>query len=275
MNYEMKQQIKSTILNYLDKVAIPEEEELDWEEIMIEAKASWKNQILEEVGLNDSTDAEKDEFIKNYENEWKNNFIEDEFYFEPNITEDDEILYNSIFQKDGFTIDVNDFFIWLDSKEFNPVLSKEKKSKIKLNCSPTKFKNLLVKFFENKGIIIDDDKHNRITCFITNCFLWSSKYSLKSEGDYTINFFEKKSFVPFIALLLYLSRIDKKIEFKSVTSFSNLLNTELKQNNKNHIGLSNNLRNKITKNLLNKNIIELCKLTGFKNSIEIKTIINN
>jgi hypothetical protein len=81
--------------------------------------------------------------------------------------------------------------------------------------------------------------------------------------------------VPFIALLLYLSRIDKKIEFKSVTSFSNLLNTELKQNNKNHIGLSNNLRNKITKNLLNKNIIELCKLTGFKNSIEIKTIINN
>ena len=41
MTYEIKQQIKSTILNYLNKETISEEEkEMDWEEIMKEAEAS-------------------------------------------------------------------------------------------------------------------------------------------------------------------------------------------------------------------------------------------
>lgn len=271
---EIRQLIKSTILSYLNKETISEEE-LDWKEIMIEAEASWENQVLTEFGLTNSTEDEKREFLKTYIEDWKNSFLEEEYYFEPDISPDDEELFSNILEIENQKIELNNFFTWLDSQEFNSEQSKEKISKIKLNCSPNKFKNLLVKFFENKEIIVDDDKLNRITFFISNCFIWSSKYSFKNKGNETINFLNSKSLIPLISLIIFLNRIDKKIEYKSVTSLANLLNKELKQNNQKHIGLSNNLRNEITKHLLNKNTIELCKLAGFKNSLEIKMFLNN
>lgn len=276
---EIRQLIKYTILNYLNKETISEEKELDWEEIMLEAVASWENQILEEAGLNNSTEDEKREFLKEYQEhkqeQFKNNYLEEEAYFVPDINYNNEELKNNILEIGNQIIEINDFFSWMDSQDFNSASSKEKNLKIKLNCSPTKFKNLLVKFFENKGIIVDDDKHKRITYFITNCFFWSSKYSFKNKGNETINFLDSKSLIPLISLIIFLNRIDKKIEYKSISSLANLLNKELKQNNQKHIGLSNNLRNEITKHLLNKNIIELCKLAGFKNSLEIKMFLNN
>lgn len=273
---EMRQLIKSTILSYLNKETISEEEELDWEEIMIESEASWKNQVLTEFGLNELTENEKRYFLEEYQEQWKNSLLNEEIYFEPDINSNNEELQNNILEIENQKIEINDFFTWLNSQEFNSEESKEKISKIKLNCSPTKFKNLLVKFFENKGVIVDDDKHNRITCFIANCFSWSSKYSFKNKGNETINFLDRKSLMLLISLVIFLNRIkEKKIEFKSTSALANLLNKELKQNNQKHIGLSNNLRNEITKHLLNKNIIELCKLAGFKNPVEIISIINN
>lgn len=271
---EIRQLIKSTILSYLNKETISEEE-LDWKEIMIEAEASWENQVLTEFGLTNSTEDEKREFLKTYIEDWKNSFLEEEYYFEPDISPDDEELFSNILEIENQKIELNNFFTWLDSQEFNSEQSKEKISKIKLNCSPTNFKKLLVKFFENKGVIVDDDKLNRITCFIANCFSWSSKYPFKNKGNETINFLDRKSLMLLISLIIFLNRIDKKIEFKSTTALANLLNNELKQNNQKHIGLSNNLRNEITKHILNKTTIELCKLAGFKNSSEINYIISN
>jgi hypothetical protein len=271
---EIRQLIKSTILSYLNKETISEEE-LDWKEIMIEAEVSWENQVLTEFGLTNSTEDEKREFLKTYIEDWKNSFLEEEYYFEPDISPDDEELFSNILEIENQKIELNNFFTWLDSQEFNSKQSKEKISKIKLNCSPTNFKKLLVKFFENKGVIVDDDKLNRITYFIANCFSWSSKYPFKNKGNETINFLDRKSLMLLISLIIFLNRIDKKIEFKSTTALANLLNNELKQNNQKHIGLSNNLRNEITKHILNKTTIELCKLAGFKNSSEINYIISN
>ncbi len=271
---EIRQLIKSTIFSYLTKETISEEE-LDWEEIMIETEASWENQVLTEFGFNELTENEKRDFLVAYQEQWKNSLLNEEIYFEPDINSDNEELQNNILEIENQKIEINDFFTWLDSQEFNSEQSKEKISKIKLNFSPTNFKKILVKFFENKGVIVDDDKLNRITYFIANCFSWSSKYPFKNKGNETINFLDRKSLMLLISLIIFLNRIDKKIEFKSTTALANLLNNELKQNNQKHIGLSNNLRNEITKHLLNKNIIELCKLTGFKNSVEIKSLINN
>lgn len=272
---EIRQLIKSTILSYLNKETISEDEELDWKEIMIEAEASWENQVLTEFGLTNSTEDEKREFLKTYIEDWKNSFLEVEHYFEPDISPDDEELFSNILEIENQKIELNNFFTWLDSQEFNSVSSKEKISKIKLNFSPTYFKKLLVKFFENKGVIVDDDKDNRIACFIANCFSWNKKYPFKNRGNETINFLDRKSLMPLISLIIFLNKIDKKIEFRSTTAFANLLNNELKQNNPKNIGLSNNLRNEITKHLLNKNIIELCILAGFKKNSEIKDIISN
>lgn len=272
---EIRQLIKSTILNYLNREINSEEKELNWEEIILEAETSWENQILNEFGFDNSTEEEKKDFLKEYQEQFKNSFLEEDIFFSPDIIPNNEELKNHILETESQIIEINDFFSWIDSKDFNSITSKEKISKIKLNCSPNKFKNLLVKFFENKEIIVDDDKLNRITFFISNCFIWSSKYSFKNKGNETINFLNSKSLIPLISLIIFLNRIDKKIEYKSVASLANLLNKELKQNNQKNIGLSNNLRNEITKHLLNKNTIELCKLAGFKNSLEIKIILNN
>lgn len=272
---EISRLIKSTILNYLNKETSSEDNELDWNELISEAVTSWENQILEDAGFNDSTENEKKVFLEEYHEQWKNSLLNEEIYFEPDINSNNEELQNNILEIENQIIEINDFFSWLDYQEFNSIPSKEKNSKIKLNFSPTKFKNLLVKFFEIKGLIIDNDKLNRITCFITNCFTWSSKYSFKNKGDETINFLDSKSLIPLISLIIFLNKTDKKIEYKSTYSLANLLNKELKQNNQKYIGLSNNLRNEITKHLLNKNIIELCKLAGFKNSLEIKMFLNN
>lgn len=274
MTDEMKQLMKSTLLDYLNKESVIQDEvEFDVDKVQDEVFEFWENDVLNEFGLNNSTEDEKREFLKTYLEDCNNSLLEEEeHYFEPDISLEAEELLKEILNSKSPTIDFYKLLRFIENQKFKKQI---KTAKIKLNFSPTNFKKLLVKFFEKKGVIVDDDKDNRITCFIANCFFWNKKYHFKNKGNETINFLDRKSLMPLISLIIFLNKIDKKIEFRSTTAFANLLNDELKQNNPKNIGLSNNLRNEITKHLLNKNIIELCILAGFKKNSEIKDIISN
>lgn len=166
--------------------------------------------------------------------------------------------------------------------DFENIEKKDIKLKIEILFSPTKFRNLLIVFFKNAGIEMDEDKKNRINRFILNVIKFDSKKYNKynsSPSETTINFFnnEKTTILKFCALIIFLER-KNKIKKISNSLLQKILLAELEEINLPEIGISLNLRNVIGTNIRGKKIekseIELATIAGFKDTIEIISIIN-
>lgn len=151
------------------------------------------------------------------------------------------------------------------------------KRKLKIEFSPIKFSALLTKFFENAGIQIDPEKKNRINRFILNTVEFDKKKYPRFYGSpstETINFFnkDKATILKFCALLQVLIE-EGKIQKIADTALQTLFLIEFEDLKDNDIGISTNLRNKIREVLKSLKKEDLAKYAGFKNCIEIKTII--
>ncbi|MGL2999929.1 hypothetical protein [Flavobacterium sp. RSSB_23] len=159
----------------------------------------------------------------------------------------------------------------------NAFEKKETNRKLKIEFSPIKFSKLMTIFFENAGIQIDPEKKNRINRFILNTIEFDKKKYTRFNGSpsiETINFFnkDKATILKFCALLKVLIE-EGKMKKISDLALEKLLIIELKDLNEDDIGISTNLRNKIRDVLKFLKKEDLAKYAGFKNCIEIKTII--
>lgn len=272
MTDEMKQLMKSTLLDYLNKESVIQDEvEFDVDKVQDEVFEFWENQVLTEFGLTNSTEDEKREFLKTYRDDWENSFLEEESYFEPDISLEAEELQKEILNSKSPTIDFYKLLWFIENQKFKKQI---KTAKIKLNFSPTQFKKLIVKLFEKNEINIDENRKNQISFFIINCFSFNTKkYFLKISDNKTINFLDKKSLKTLYITLILLHKYNF-LTYTSVSKFAEILRNDLEGNNKPNIGLSKALRDNISK-YTNYSENELIKLAGFKNSVEIKSLINN
>ena len=156
---------------------------------------------------------------------------------------------------------------------------RDSNQKITIAFSPFKFRNLLIKFFENAGVRIDSEKKNRINRFILNTVEFDRKKYSRFKGspsETTINFFdnEKVTICKFWAVLLILMN-QKAMSEIGAKPLQEILVKELQEININASGISLNSRNIIRENLNGLTIIDLAKYAGFKNYIEIKSIIKS
>lgn len=158
---------------------------------------------------------------------------------------------------------------------------KDSKLKIEINFSPTKFRNLLIMFFKNTGIEMDQDKKNRIDRFILNIIKFDTvkfknfKHSPKTNS---INFFgNKANILKFCGLIIFLTQRNyaKKI---SIVKLQNILRNEINTIDS-KIYISEDLRiqigNKITSKEKTIKDNEIAKFAGFANTTEIITCITN
>ena len=160
---------------------------------------------------------------------------------------------------------------------FENIEKKDTKLKIEILFSPTKFRNLLIVFFKNAGIEMDEDKENRIDRFILNVIKFDKKKYTTFTGspsEVTINFFNKKEakILKFCALLFFLMKNDKMSEI-NVEPLQNILIAELKELNLRNIGIGTNLRNQIRNKLNSMPKENLAKFAGYTNTQEILRIL--
>ena len=163
-----------------------------------------------------------------------------------------------------------------------PIIASEKKDsnqKLTIAFSPFKFKNLLIKFFENTGVKIDSEKKDRIDRFILNTIEFNKeKYGSfnGSPSEITINFFDNKKarILKFSALLIVLMN-EVKIEAIPIETLQNILIAELVEINTKRIGISTDLRNQIHKKLDGLTNAELAQYAGFKNLQEMVGLIKS
>ena len=154
---------------------------------------------------------------------------------------------------------------------------KREKDKFKLNISPQKLSKLYLLFFENNNTHINEEKVKRINQFIFNCFVFDSKYSAitntHKNTSKSIDFLNRKNFKPFIAILILLIKL-KYVDEKVSLNIQKVLLKDLKEINKENIGLSTNLRSVISQEVYNYSKKDLLKLTNFKNITKIKSVVN-
>jgi len=167
------------------------------------------------------------------------------------------------------------------NKKRNPPLNEFQKKainrKLKITFSPFKFRNLLIKFFENAGIEIDPEKEDRIDRFILNTVEFDKKKHKRFTGSpstVTINFFNQEQATPikFCALIFFLIK-KKQIDKTSDLALQKILIQELQPILKNDSGVSTGLRNQIKIQLKGKTEVDLATIAGFKTPNDINWIV--
>lgn len=154
----------------------------------------------------------------------------------------------------------------------------DKTKKITITFSPFKFRNLLIKFFENADVKIDSDKINKIDRFILNVVDYNKtkhKTFTGSSSEESINFFDKKyaTILKFCSLLLFIMKQNKMNDLGD-EPLEKILITELREINSINLGISTNLRNKIRDDLRNLSKEQLAHFAGFETQNDINKIIN-
>ncbi|WP_428741865.1 hypothetical protein [Tenacibaculum sp.] len=180
------------------------------------------------------------------------------------------------------TINLNELIIWVETVDSKKIEKLSKKQllinnhrKLEYKKSPLKLKELIIVFFNINNIEIDNDKKLRVSRFIMNCFDTKFKnYSISSQSYESINFLNKKILLPFISLLIYLHK-KECLKINSAKQIADILISELKHINAPYIGLSNQLRDKISQGLMTNSTNELVKLTGFKYPNEINIFLKD
>lgn len=167
------------------------------------------------------------------------------------------------------------------AKDSGKIEKNSDKIKIEIFVSPTKFRHLLIKFFENIGITIDVEKKRKIDRFILNVIEFDTvkfnnfKHSAETNS---IDFFgNSTNILKFCGLIIFLTQRNYAKKISSI-KLQNILRNEININDsKIYISedLRNQIRNKITskKKALKDN--EIAKFAGFANTTEIITYINN
>jgi hypothetical protein len=192
---------------------------------------------------------------------------------------EDAKMFNISERKSYCIIKLSEKIRDLDIEEINRaavLIKKRNKSivKLKYNKSPLKLRDLLVHFFENKGEEIQENEVRKINTFLMNCVESKNKYShIYNAGHESINFFTKKTFYPFVALIVYLIK-KEAFEFSNPSELSKLFLYEFKTINQSYIGLSSALRDKISQELIPKRNEELLLIIDDK-SINIDLFIKN
>ena len=160
------------------------------------------------------------------------------------------------------------------------IVNETNKMKIEINFSPNKFRDLLIKFFENIGILIDGEKKNKIDRFIFNTIKFGDNFKnfKSSASTNTIDFFDNlESILKFCALIAFLEQKDK-IKKIATNKLQKILIKELNQDDSGYKiseGLRNHIGEKIKGKSINKTASQLAMFAGFKKPLEILLIINS